>query len=353
MIFVGNVVLEIMGFKIFGFGGGCVDVWELEEDIYWGLEIEWLVILDQVNSCYLGDCDLENLLVVVQMGLIYVNLEGLDGNLDFLVLVCDICEIFGWMVMNDEEIVVLVVGGYIFGKVYGNGDVVYVGVELEGVLIEVQGFGWLLIYGLGKGVDMIILGIEGFWIVNLIQWDMGYFDVLFGYEWELIKLFVGVYIWYFVDVVDEYMVFEVDGFGKKVLVMMIIVDMVMCMDLIYGEILCCFYENLDQFVDVFVCVWFKLIYCDMGLKVFYKGLEVLVEELIWMDLILVNFVVFSDVDVQMLKDKILLLGLLVLELVSIVWVLVLIFCGLDLCGGVNGVCVCFVFQKDWEVNQFE
>jgi catalase-peroxidase len=353
MILAGNVALETMGFKTFGFGGGRADVWEPEEDIYWGSETEWLATSDQANSRYSGDRDLENPLAAVQMGLIYVNPEGPDGNPDPLASARDIRETFGRMAMNDEETVALVAGGHTFGKAHGNGDAAHVGVEPEGAPIEAQGFGWLSTHGSGKGVDTITSGIEGPWTANPTQWDMGYFDVLFGYEWELTKSPAGAHIWHPVDAADEHMAPEVDGSGKKVSVMMTTADMAMRMDPIYGEISRRFHENPDQFADAFARAWFKLTHRDMGPKVLYKGPEVPAEELIWMDPIPANSAALSDADVQTLKDKILSSGLSVSELVSTAWASASTFRGSDLRGGANGARIRLAPQKDWEANQPE
>ena len=353
MILAGNVALETMGFKTFGFGGGRADVWEPEEDIYWGSETEWLATSDQANSRYSGDRDLENPLAAVQMGLIYVNPEGPDGNPDPLASARDIRETFGRMAMNDEETVALVAGGHTFGKAHGNGDAAHVGVEPEGAPIEAQGFGWLSTHGSGKGVDTITSGIEGPWTANPTQWDMGYFDVLFGYEWELTKSPAGAHIWHPVDAADEHMAPEVDGSGKKVSVMMTTADMAMRMDPIYGEISRRFHENPDQFADAFARAWFKLTHRDMGPKVLYKGPEVPAEELIWMDPIPANSAALSDADVQSLKDKILSSGLSVSELVSTAWASASTFRGSDLRGGANGARIRLAPQKDWEANQPE
>ena len=353
MILAGNVALETMGFKTFGFGGGRADVWEPEEDIYWGSETEWLATSDQANSRYSGDRDLENPLAAVQMGLIYVNPEGPDGNPDPLASARDIRETFGRMAMNDEETVALVAGGHTFGKAHGNGDAAHVGIEPEGAPIEAQGFGWLSTHGSGKGVDTITSGIEGPWTANPTQWDMGYFDVLFGYEWELTKSPAGAHIWHPVDAADEHMAPEVDGSGKKVSVMMTTADMAMRMDPIYGEISRRFHENPDQFADAFARAWFKLTHRDMGPKVLYKGPEVPAEELIWMDPIPANSAALSDADVQTLKDKILSSGLSVSELVSTAWASASTFRGSDLRGGANGARIRLAPQKDWEANQPE
>lgn len=248
------------------------------------------------------------------MGLIYVNLEGLNGNFDLIVLVYDICEIFGCMVMNDEEIVVLIVGGYIFGKIYGVGDFEkYVGVEFVGVSIEEMSIGWKNIFGEGNGEYIIIFGLEGVWIDMLMQWSNKYFENFFKYDWELIKSLVGVYQWQLKGGVGVGIVFDVYNLEKKYVLFMLIIDFVLCMDLVYEKIFCCFYENLDEFVDVFVCVWFKLIYCDMGLKVCYLGLEVFVEELIWQDLVLlVIYKLIEEEDIMKLKCMILVFGFIIL-----------------------------------------
>ena len=352
MILAGNVALETMGFETFGFGGGRADVWEPEEDIYWGSETEWLATSDKANSRYSGERDLENPLAAVQMGLIYVNPEGPDGNPDPQASAYDIRDTFGRMAMNDEETVALVAGGHTFGKAHGNGDVAHVGPDPEAAPIEAQGLGWLSTHASGKGVDTITSGIEGPWTANPTQWDMGYFDVLFGYDWELTKSPAGAHIWHPVNAAEDHMAPEVDGSGKKVSIMMTTADMALRTDPTYTEIARRFHANPDQFADAFARAWFKLTHRDMGPKVLYKGPEVPAEDLIWQDPIPAG-PTLSASDVANLKDKILSSGLTVAELVSTAWASASTFRGSDLRGGANGARIRLAPQKDWEVNQPE
>ena len=350
MILTGNVALETMGFETFGFGGGRADVWEPEQDIYWGEETEWLATSDKDNSRYSGDRDLADPLAAVQMGLIYVNPEGPDANPDPLLSARDIRDTFGRMAMNDEETVALVAGGHTFGKAHGNGPADLVGVEPEGAPMSAQGFGWMSSHKSGKGVDTITSGIEGPWTPNPTQWDMGYFDVLFGYEWELTKSPAGANQWQPVNVKDEDRAPQVDGNGT-VNLLMTTADMAMRMDPVYGEISKRFHENPDQFADAFARAWYKLTHRDMGPINQLHGPEVPSEELIWQDPVPAATDVIGDADVTALKSEILASDLTVAELVSVAWASASTYRGSDKRGGANGARIRLAPQKDWEANQ--
>ena len=346
MILTGNVALETMGFKTFGFAGGRADVWEPEQDIYWGEEDVWLD-----DKRYSGDRDLEDPLAAVQMGLIYVNPEGPNGNSDAVASGHDIRDTFGRMAMNDEETVALVAGGHTFGKAHGAGDAAQVGPEPEGAPIENQGFGWVSSHKSGHGVDTISSGVEGPWTANPIQWDNGYFDVLFGYDWELTKSPAGANIWHAKDLSDENHAPEVDGSDGKVPVMMTTADMAMRMDPAYEKISRRFHENPDQFADAFARAWYKLTHRDMGPKPLYLGSEVPAEDLIWQDVIPeLDHGLIGEADIAALKEKILASGLSVSELVSTAWASASTFRGSDLRGGANGARVRLAPQKDWAAN---
>ena len=351
MILAGNVALEDMGFKTFGFGGGRVDVWEPEEDIYWGAETEWLATSDKPNSRYSGDRDLENPLAAVQMGLIYVNPEGPDGNPDPQASGRDIRETFARMAMNDEETVALVAGGHTFGKAHGAGDADLVGVEPEGGALEAMGFGWLSRHKSGKGVDAITSGIEGPWTPTPIKWDMSYFDVLFGYDWELTKSPAGANQWQAKGLANNDHAPQVDGNGN-VKLMMTTADMAMRMDPAYEKISRDFHANLDKFADAFARAWFKLTHRDMGPINCYRGSEVPGEELIWQDPIpTADHPIVSDADVTDLKAEILASGLNKADLVSVAWGSASTFRGSDKRGGANGARIRLAPQKDWDVNE--
>ena len=352
MILAGNVAMESMGFKTFGFGGGRTDVWEPEEDVYWGSEDEWLATSDHQLARYSGDRELENPLAAVQMGLIYVNPEGPDGNPDPLESAKDIRETFARMAMNDEETVALTAGGHTFGKTHGAGPVDQVGSEPEGEGLAAQGLGWLSQWKSGKGVDTITSGLEGAWTPNPIRWDMGYFDVLFKYDWEKTKSPAGAWIWQPVNIEEADMAPEVDGSGKKVSIMMSTADMAMKMDPIYGAISKRFHENPDEFADAFARAWFKLTHRDMGPKSRYLGPEVPEEDLIWQDPIpAVDHALVDAGDIAALKGKIAGSGLSVSELVSTAWASASTFRGSDKRGGANGARVRLEPQKDWKVNK--
>ncbi|MEL0129623.1 MAG: catalase/peroxidase HPI, partial [Paracoccaceae bacterium] len=349
MILAGNCAMESMGFKTFGFAGGRADVWEPEEDVYWGTETEWLG-----DNRYTGDRDLENPLAAVQMGLIYVNPEGPNGNPDPVASGRDIRETFARMAMNDEETVALVAGGHTFGKAHGAGDPDLVGPEPEGSSIQDMGFGWINKFKSGKGVDTTTSGIEGPWTSNPTQWDMGYFDVLFGYDWKLTKSPAGANIWHAVDLAESDHAPEVDGSGKKVPVMMTTADMAMRMDPAYEKISRRFHSNPDEFADAFARAWFKLTHRDMGPKVRYLGEEVPNEDLIWQDPIpAVDHDLINNKDEENLKSEILNSGLSIAECVQTAWASASTYRGSDMRGGANGARIALSPQKDWDVNQPE
>ena len=347
MILAGNCALESMGFKTFGFGGGREDVWEPEEDIYWGTESEWLG-----DERYSGDRKLENPLAAVQMGLIYVNPEGPNGKPDPVALGRDIRETFARMAMNDEETVALVAGGHTFGKCHGAGDAALVGPEPEGTSIEEQGLGWISSFGSGKGDDTITSSLEGAWTPNPIQWDMDYFDMLFGHEWELTKSPAGAWQWRPKDVADKDLAPAAHDPSKRVPTMMSTADMAMRMDPIYEPISRRFHENPEEFADAFARAWFKLTHRDMGPRSRYLGAEVPAEELIWQDPVpAVNRDLIDAADIAELKAKILASGLSIPELVSTAWASASTFRGSDKRGGANGARIRLAPQKDWQVNQ--
>ena len=348
MILAGNVALESMGFKTFGFGGGRVDVWEPEEDIYWGTEEGWLD-----DNRYSGERELENPLAAVQMGLIYVNPEGPNGNPDPIASGYDIRETFARMAMNDEETVALVAGGHTFGKAHGAGDPELVGAEPEGASIVEQGFGWKNDFESGLGIHTTTSGIEGPWTSHPTQWDMGYFDLLFGYDWELTKSPAGAQIWHAKGLSDEDHAPQVDGSGTNVPVMMTTADMAMRMDPAYEKISRHFHANPDAFADAFARAWFKLTHRDMGPKVLYKGPEVPAEDLIWQDPIPAGNAELRAADIADLKAAIMGTGLSISQLVSTAWASASTFRGSDKRGGANGARLRLAPQKDWDVNQPE
>ena len=349
MVLAGNCALESMGLKTFGFAGGREDVWEPEEDIYWGSEAEWLG-----DKRYEGDRELENPLAAVQMGLIYVNPEGPNGKPDPVASGRDIRETFARMAMNDEETVALTAGGHTFGKCHGAGDAALVGPEPEGASIEEMGLGWKSRFGSGKGNDTISSGLEGAWTPNPTQWDMGYFDMLFGYEWELTKSPAGTWQWAPKDVADKDLAPSAHDPSKRVPTMMTTADMAMRMDPIYEPISRRFHENPEEFADAFARAWFKLTHRDMGPRARYLGPEVPKEELIWQDPIpAVDHKLIDKKDVADLKSKILASGLTVSQLVSTAWASASTFRGSDKRGGANGAHIRLAPQKDWEVNQPE
>ena len=352
MILAGNCAIESMGLKTFGFAGGREDIWEPEQDIYWGAESEWLATSDKPQSRYSGERDLENPLAAVQMGLIYVNPEGPDGNPDPLASAKDIRETFARMAMNDEETVALTAGGHTFGKCHGAGDAALVGPEPEAAGIEEQGLGWRSRHGSGKGDDTITSGIEGSWTPNPIKWDNGYFDVLFGYEWELVKSPAGANQWTPRNLKTEDMAPAAHDPAKRVPIIMTTADMAMRMDPDYEKISRRFHENPDQFADAFARAWFKLTHRDMGPRSRYLGPEVPAEELIWQDPIPeVDHKLIDDKDAADLKAKILASGLSVSQLVSTAWASASTFRGSDKRGGANGARLALAPQKDWAVNE--
>ena len=349
MILAGNCALESMGFKTFGFGGGRADIWEPELDIYWGSEDIWLD-----DKRYSGDRELENPLGAVQMGLIYVNPEGPNGHPDPVASGRDIRETFGRMAMNDEETVALVIGGHTFGKCHGAGQAEMMGPEPEGASIEEQGLGWKNSSGTGKGVDTFTTGMEGAWTDNPTQWDNGYLDNLFGYEWELVKSDAGANQWAPRDGAGADTVPDAHDPSRRHAPMMTTADMAMRMDPVYESIARRFHENPDELADAFARAWFKLTHRDMGPRSRYLGKEVPSEELIWQDP--VPAVTHDSIDAQDIADlkaRILASGLSVSQLVSTAWASASTFRGSDLRGGANGARIGLAPQKDWEVNQPE
>jgi catalase-peroxidase len=346
MILAGNCALESMGFKTFGFAGGREDIWQAEEDIYWGTESEWLG-----DKRYSGERDLENPLTAVQMGLIYVNPEGPNGEPIPVESAKDVRETFSRMAMNDEETVALVAGGHTFGKAHGAGDAKHVGAEPEAAPLEQMGFGWKSSFKSGKAGDTISSGIEGGWKPNPTKWDNGYLKVLFKYEWELLKSPAGAYQWNAKDVDEEDMVVDAHDPSKKHRPMMTTADLSLKFDPAYEKIARRFYENPEQFREAFAKAWFKLTHRDMGPSSRYLGKEVPNEELLWQDPIpLANHPLVDDKDIETLKEKILSSGLSVSELVSTAWASASTFRGSDMRGGANGARIRLTPQKDWVVN---
>ena len=344
LILAGNVAIESMGGKTFGFAGGRPDIWHPEEDIYWGAENEWLD-----DKRYEGTRQsLENPLAAVQMGLIYVNPEGPNGNPDPLLSAQDVRETFGRMAMNDEETVALVAGGHTFGKAHGAGDPELVGTEPEGAPIEELGLGWSNAHGSGLGVDATTSGIEGPWTANPTVWDNGYFDLLFKYEWQLTKSPAGANIWHPVDLDEADMAPQVDGSGNKVSPMMTTADMAMITDPDYRKISKRFHENPTEFSDSFARAWFKLLHRDMGPKSRYLGPEVPDEDLIWQDPIPEGN---ANFDIEALKLDISNSNLSVTEMIETAWASASTFRGSDLRGGANGARIRLAPQKDWEANK--
>jgi catalase-peroxidase len=352
MILAGNVALESMGFKTFGFGGGRVDIYQPEEDIYWGAETEWLATSDKPNSRYTGDRELEKPLAAVQMGLIYVNPQGPDGNPDPIASGRDVRETFARMAMNDEETVALIAGGHTFGKAHGAGSESLVGAPPEGGSIEAQGFGWHNAFESGKGVHTTTSGIEGAWKPNPTKWDNGYFDMLFGYEWELSKSPAGAHQWTPKNVKPEHLIPDAHDPSKKSPPMMTTADLSLRMDPAYEKISRRFHRDPAAFADAFARAWFKLTHRDMGPKVRYLGPEVPAEDLIWQDPVpAATQPVIDAHDVARLKTQVLSSGLSISELVSTAWASASTFRGSDMRGGANGARVRLAPQKDWEVNQ--
>jgi len=347
-ILTGNVALESMGFKTFGFGGGRVDIWEPEKDIYWGAESTWLD-----DKRYSGKHEnLENPLAAVQMGLIYVNPEGPNGQPDPLASGRDVRETFARMAMNDYETVALTAGGHTFGKCHGAGPATHVGPEPEAAPIEQQGLGWKSSFKSGKGGDQIGSGLEGAWNPTPTKWDMGYLDMLFGNEWELTKSPAGAWQWTPKEATDSNQAPAADDGSKRVPIIMTTADMSMRMDPVYEPIARHFHENPDEFADAFARAWFKLTHRDMGPKARYLGPEVPAEDLLWQDPIpAVDHPLIDDKDIAALKAKVLASGLAVSELVSTAWASASTFRGSDMRGGANGARIRLAPQKDWPVNQ--
>ncbi len=347
MILAGNCALESMGFKTFGFGGGREDVWEPEEDIYWGSEDKWLG-----DNRYSGERSLENPLAAVQMGLIYVNPEGPNGKPDPAASGIDVRETFARMAMNDEETVALVAGGHTFGKCHGAGPATHVGPEPESAGIEEQGLGWKSTFKSGKGGDAIGSGIEGAWKPKPTTWDMGYLNVLFKYEWELVKSPAGANQWLAKDVEEEDMVVDAHDPTKKHRPMMTTADLSLRYDPVYEPIARHYQQHPDEFADAFARAWFKLTHRDMGPRSRYLGPEVPSEELIWQDPVpAIDYELIDEHDIADLKNKILDSGLTVSQLVSTAWMSASTFRGSDKRGGANGARIRLSPQKDWEVNQ--
>lgn len=346
IILAGNCAFESMGLKIIGFAGGREDIWEPEEDIYWGSEAKWLD-----NERYSGQRELENPLAAVQMGLIYVNPEGPDGVPDPIASAHDIRETFGRMAMNDEETVALIAGGHTFGKCHGAGDVSFVGPEPEGATIEEQGLGWKNSFGTGVGAHTTSSGIEGAWTFNPIKWDNNYFENLFGYDWVLVKSPAGAHQWEPKDGAGADKVPDAHDPSKRHAPIMTTADLALKMDPIYEKISRNFLENPEQFATVFAQVWFKLTHRDMGPKVRYLGVDVPAEEFLWQDPIpSVTYRLIEEQDISFLKDKILSSGLSVSQLVSTAWASASTFRASDKRGGANGARIRLAPQKNWEVN---
>ena len=345
LILSGNVAIESMGGKTFGFSGGRPDIWAPEEDIFWGKENEWLG-----NNRYTGERDLDKPLGAVQMGLIYVNPQGPDGNPDPLASAKDIRETFSRMAMNDEETVALTAGGHTFGKAHGAGDEDLVGVEPEGAPIEQMGLGWKNAHGSGKGRDSITSGIEGAWTAKPTQWDNGYFDLMFRYEWELVKSPAGAHQWHAVNPKEEDLAPDAEDASINVPTMMTTADMALREDPIYKKISKRFHENPDEFADAFARAWFKLLHRDMGPRTRYMGPEAPEEELIWQDPVPVGN---TDYDVDAVKARITESGLSVQEMVETAWASASTFRGSDMRGGANGARIRLAPQKDWAANKPE
>ena len=352
MILTGNVALESMGFKTFGFAGGREDIWEPEKDIYWGAEDEWLAASDNPKSRYSGDRDLENPLAAVQMGLIYVNPEGPDGNPDPIASGKDVRETFARMAMNDYETAALTIGGHTFGKCHGAGDPALVGPEPESAGLAEQGLGWISSHGSGKGGDQIGSGLEGAWTPTPTKWDMSYLDMLFGNEWELSKSPAGAQQWTPKKTTNNNQAPAADDGSKRVPIIMTTADMAMRMDPTYEPIARHFHKNPEELADAFARAWFKLTHRDMGPRTRYLGPEVPGEELVWQDPIPeVNHELIDDNDIATLKGKILDSGLSNSQLVATAWASASTFRGSDMRGGANGARIRLAPQKDWKVNQ--
>ena len=345
LILAGNVAIESMGGETFGFSGGRPDIWAPEEDIHWGAEKEWLA-----NERYSGERDLANPLGAVQMGLIYVNPQGPDGDPDPLASAKDVRETFGRMAMNDEETVALVAGGHTFGKGHGAGPDSNVGTEPEGAAIEEMGLGWMSSFASGKGSDTITSGFEGAWTANPIKWDNGYFDLLFGYEWKKVETPAGAIVWHAIDVKDEDLAPDAEDSSVKVPTMMTTADISLREDPIYKKISKRFHENPEEFADAFARAWFKLLHRDMGPKTRYMGPEVPQEELIWQDPVPEGA---TNYDIDAVKAQLLSSELTIQEMVETAWASASTYRGSDMRGGANGSRIRLSPQKDWEINKPE
>ena len=343
LILTGNVAIESMGGEVFGFGGGREDIWHPEEDIYWGVETDWLADNRYEDTRQ----SLENPLAAVQMGLIYVNPEGPNGNPDPLLSAQDIRETFGRMAMNDEETVALVAGGHTFGKAHGAGDPNLVGAEPEGGPIEQMGFGWINSHGTGVGRDTTTSGIEGPWTANPTQWDNGYFDLLFKYEWALTKRPAGANIWHPINIVESDLAPEVDDADLKVTPMMTTADMAMIKDPSYRAISERYHKNPQELADAFSRAWYKLLHRDMGPKIRYQGPEVPEEEMIWQDPIPLGS---TDYDISAVREDLKSCGLSALELIETAWASASTFRGTDMRGGANGARIRLAPMKNWKAN---
>ncbi|WP_374249818.1 catalase/peroxidase HPI, partial [Thermomonas sp.] len=350
-VLAGNVAMETMGFKTFGFGGGRADVWAPEEDIYWGAEGEWLATSEKEHSRYSGQRDLENPLAAVQMGLIYVNPEGPDGKPDPVASGRDVRETFARMAMNDYETVALVAGGHTFGKAHGAGDAKLVGPEPEAAPVEAMGFGWINQFESGHGVHTTTSGIEGAWKPNPTTWDMGYLRVLFQYEWDLVKSPAGAHQWRARDVAPQDMIPDAHDPSKKHAPMMTTADLSLRFDPAYEKIARHFLAHPDEFADAYARAWFKLTHRDMGPKALYLGPEVPAEDLIWQDPVPpVSHALIDPADAAALKERVLAAGLPVRELVATAWASASTYRGSDRRGGANGARIRLAPQKDWAVN---
>ncbi|MGD9832682.1 MAG: catalase/peroxidase HPI, partial [Piscinibacter sp.] len=351
MILAGNVALESMGFKTFGFAGGRPDIWEPEEDINWGTEMKWLASSKEANSRYSGERELANPLAAVQMGLIYVNPQGPDGNPDPVASGRDVRETFARMAMNDEETVALVAGGHTFGKAHGAGPESHVGPEPEGAPIEEQGFGWKNSFGTGKGVHTITSGIEGAWKPNPTKWDMGYFDMLFGYEWELTKSPAGAHQWTPKNCKPEHLIPDAHDPARKHPPMMTTADLSLRFDPAYEKISRRFHQDPAAFADAFARAWFKLTHRDMGPRARYLGKLVPKDVLIWQDPVpAVDHPLVDAKDIAALKEKVLASGLSIGQLVRTAWASASTFRGSDKRGGANGARIRLAPQKEWAAN---
>ena len=352
IVLAGTVAMDSMGFKTFGFAGGRPDIWEPEEDIHWGREKQWLATSDQPDSRYSGDRELANPLAAVQMGLIYVNPQGPDGTPDPLASGRDVRETFARMAMDDEETVALVAGGHTFGKAHGAGLESHVGAEPEDASIEQQGFGWANSFGSGKGAHTITSGIEGAWKPNPTTWDMGYFDMLFGYEWELSKSPAGAHQWTPKNCKPEHLIPDAHDPSKKSPPMMTTADLSLRMDPAYEKISRRFHQNPQDFADAFARAWFKLTHRDMGPRARYLGKLVPKDVLIWQDPVpAIDHALVTEQDVAALKAQLLASGLSISQLVTTAWASASTFRGSDKRGGANGARIRLAPQKDWEVNQ--